>query len=82
VVTGGGTSGIVESGIDVAISVVSVDGKKDSASGGFGIPQSLSDGEWLTKWNRLRHAMYFNVDMFNGISDCGCGPGALNSVSS
>jgi len=65
--SGGGASSVVISGVDIAISVVTVDGKGDLGVEGLRSPESLSDGEGLTKWNGLRYAMNFDVDMDNRV---------------
>jgi len=78
--SGGGTSGIVISSVDIAIGVVTVDGKEHRGSDGLGSPKSLSDGEGLTNREGLRDAMNFDVDMDHGVGSGG--PRALDGVSS
>jgi len=50
--SGGGASSVVKSSVDVAVRVVTVDGKEDRGSRCLGVPKSLSDSEGLTNRGR------------------------------
>jgi len=68
VVTGGGASLVVKSGIDVAISVVTIDGEHDRGGLGFNSPQFLADEEGFTEggsWSS--NTVAFQVDMYNSV---------------
>lgn len=79
-VTSGGTSGVVESGVDVAIGVVSVDSEEGREGDGLGSPQSLSNSDWFTNRSDFGDAVNFDVDVNDG--GLSSGPGALDSGSS
>jgi len=78
VVTGGGASLVVKSGVDVAISLVTVDGKQNREGSGFSSPQFLADEEGFTEGRGgSGNAVAFQVDVENGI--LGSSPCAGNS---
>jgi len=77
-VTSGGTSLVVKSGIDVAISVVTIDGEQDRGGLSFGSPQLLADEEGFTERGiDSSNTVAFKVDVDNGILSSS--PGAGNS---
>jgi len=69
VVTSGGTSLVVKSGIDIATGVVTVDGKEDRESLGVGSPKLLADKEGFAEGrSRGGNTMAFQVDVNDGVS--------------
>jgi len=68
VVTGGGSSLIVKSGIEVAGGVVTVDGELDGGAGGLGAPELLADEERLTGGG---DAVGLEVDVDDSVSSSG-----------
>jgi len=78
--SGGGTSGIVISSVDIAVSVVTVDSKDHRGGDGLGSPKSLSNGKGLTNRGGSRDAMNFDVDMDHNVGSGG--PSALDGISS
>jgi len=71
--TGRGSSLIVKSGIEVAGSIVTVDGKERGGAGGLGSPKLLADKERLAGGG---DAVSLKVDVDDGVS--GGGPSAGN----
>jgi len=68
VVTGGGASLVVKSGVDVAISLVTVDGKQNREGSGFSSPQFLADEEGFTEGGSGGgNTVAFQVDVDNGV---------------
>jgi len=81
VVTSGGTSLVVKSGIDIAIGVVTVDCKEDRSCLGVDSPKLLADKEGFAEWDSCGgNAMAFQVDVNDGVRRGG--PGAINRISS
>jgi len=77
-VTSGGTSLVVKSGVDIAIGVITVDSELNRGGLGVVSPKLLADEEGFAEGgNGSGNTVTFQVDVNNGIL-CGS-PGAGNS---